>query len=45
MTVLINGTVDFKPEDAIRVLPETAQLMADTRAQKAVDTMYGASTP
>tara|TARA_B110000902_G_scaffold131080_1_gene152385 strand:- start:202 stop:546 length:345 start_codon:yes stop_codon:yes gene_type:complete len=34
MTVLINGTVDFKPEDAIRVLPDTAQLMADTRAQK-----------
>ena len=33
MTVLINGTVDFKPEDAIKVLPEIAQLMADTRAQ------------
>ena len=33
MTVLINGTVDFKPEDAIKVLPEIAQLMADMRAQ------------
>ncbi|MDG1311639.1 MAG: antibiotic biosynthesis monooxygenase [Porticoccaceae bacterium] len=34
MTVLINGIVNFKPEDAIKVLPETAQLMADTRLQK-----------
>jgi quinol monooxygenase YgiN len=34
MTVLINGTVNFKPEDAIKVLPETAQLMAETRLQK-----------
>ena len=34
MTVLINGIVNFKPEDAIKVLPETAQLMAETRLQK-----------
>lgn len=34
MTVLINGTVNFKPEDAIKVLPETAQLMAETRLHK-----------
>jgi quinol monooxygenase YgiN len=33
MTVLINGTVDLKPEDALKVLPETAQLMAETRLQ------------
>jgi quinol monooxygenase YgiN len=34
MTVIINGTVNFKPEDAIKVLPETAELMAQTRLQK-----------
>ena len=45
MTVLINGTVDFKPEDAIKVLPEIAQLMADTRAQIGAGTMSGALTP
>ena len=33
MTVLINGTVDFNPGDAAKVLSETAQLMADTREQ------------
>ena len=34
MTVLINGTVNFNPDDAIKVLRETAQLMIDTRSQK-----------
>ena len=34
MTVLINGYVDFKPEDAQTALVEATQLMADTRDQK-----------
>ncbi len=34
MTVLINGTVTFAPEDAEKVIPETADLMAETRLQK-----------
>ena len=34
MTVLINGTIDFKPEDAATVLRETTELMAATRQQK-----------
>ena len=34
MTVLINGTVNFSPEDATAALAEAAQLMADTRDQK-----------
>ena len=33
MTVLINGVVNFKPEDAAKVIPETADLMAETRLQ------------
>ena len=33
-TVLINGTVDFSPEDAEAALQEATQLMADTRAQQ-----------
>lgn len=34
MTILINGTVDFSPEDAEKALAEATQLMADTRAQQ-----------
>ena len=34
MTVLINGTVNFSPEDATAALAEATQLMADTREQK-----------
>ena len=34
MTVLINGYVDFSPEDAQAALVEATQLMADTRDQK-----------
>ena len=34
MTVLINGTVNFNPDDAVKVLRETALLMIDTRTQK-----------
>ena len=34
MTVLINGTVNFKPQDAVIVLQKAAQLMANTRKQK-----------
>ena len=34
MTVIINGTVDFNPADAAVVLQQTADLMAQTRAQK-----------
>lgn len=34
MTVIINGTVDFKPEDAVAVLKDSAQLMAETRKQQ-----------
>ena len=34
MTILINGTVDFSPEDAIAALIESTQLVADTREQK-----------
>ena len=34
MTVLINGTVDFSPEDAQAAMEESAQLQADTRSQK-----------
>ncbi|NHN39213.1 antibiotic biosynthesis monooxygenase [Pseudomaricurvus alcaniphilus] len=33
MTVIINGTVDFKPEDAVAVLKDAAELMAATRQQ------------
>jgi quinol monooxygenase YgiN len=34
MTILINGTVQFSPEQAEKAMQEAAQLMADTRAQK-----------
>jgi quinol monooxygenase YgiN len=34
MTVLINGTVDFSPEQAEAAMKESAQLMKDTRDQK-----------
>lgn len=34
MTILINGTVDFSPEDAVKALADATQLMADTRAQQ-----------
>ena len=34
MTVLINGYVDFSPEEAQTALAEATQLMADTRDQK-----------
>jgi quinol monooxygenase YgiN len=34
MTVIINGTVDFNPQDASAVMLDTADLMARTRTQK-----------
>jgi quinol monooxygenase YgiN len=34
MTILINGTVNFSPEEAVKAMQETAQLMADTRSQQ-----------
>ena len=34
MTVLINGTVDFSPEQAQAAMVESAQLQAETRNQK-----------
>ena len=34
MTVLINGYVDFSPENAIKALEDATQLMAETRSQK-----------
>ena len=34
MTVLINGTVDFSPEDADKALAAATELMAETRSQK-----------
>ena len=34
MRVIINGTVDFSPENAAAALAESAQLMKDTRDQK-----------
>ncbi len=34
MTILINGTVTFSPEDAEKAMTEAAQLMADTRSQQ-----------
>ena len=34
MTVLINGTVDFRAEDTAEIMHKTADLMARTRDQK-----------
>jgi quinol monooxygenase YgiN len=34
MTILINGTVDFSPEDAINAMADATELMRDTRSQK-----------
>ena len=34
MTILINGTVDFSPEDAEKALADATELMAETRSQK-----------
>ncbi len=34
MTVIINGTVQFSPEDAEAAVQEAARLMADTRDQQ-----------
>ncbi|MEP5765715.1 MAG: putative quinol monooxygenase [Halieaceae bacterium] len=34
MTILINGTVTFSPENAAKALQEATQLMADTRSQQ-----------
>ncbi len=34
MTVLINGWVEFSPENAEKAVSAAAQLMADTRSQK-----------
>jgi quinol monooxygenase YgiN len=33
-TIIINGTVDFDPEDAVKAIAEATQLMADTRSQQ-----------
>ena len=43
MTVLINGTVNFNPDDAMKVLAETAQLMSTHAHRKAAATMSGVS--
>lgn len=34
MTVLINGTVDFSPENAPKAVAKATQMMAETRAQQ-----------